>query len=405
MKIMMNLGYGSVHAFYWMSYGAICSFASVFLLACGYSNTDIGVMVAVSNVAAVFLQPLMADIADRSRRFSLVSVSNIATVALMVLCLGTFVLQQKGTALTVIFVLLMGGNISLQPLFNSLCFKLQECGVPINFGVGRSIGSFAYSVLVMFLGTLAEEKGIFVLPLTAEITMALTLASLGLVTWQFRKAKAARNDSRETGGAEILPGNEADEAEEEINLIQFVKRNKLFMVLMIGVLGLYFSNGVLNTFMLQVLQPLGGDSEDMGQIFSVMAFLEIPTMLFFEQINRKFSCQTLMKVAGIGYVIKTVLIWRANSVHMVLMAQFLQPVAFALLLPAMVKLIGVSMSKGEAVKGQALFTTITTVAYIVCSLVGGIILDLWGAGMLMTIATVFTVLGAVVILLVVNKIK
>ncbi len=405
MKIMMNLGYGSVHAFYWMSYGAICSFASVFLLACGYSNTDIGVMVAVSNVAAVFLQPLMADIADRSRRFSLVSVSNIATVALMVLCLGTFVLQQKGTALTVIFVLLMGGNISLQPLFNSLCFKLQECGVPINFGVGRSIGSFAYSVLVMFLGTLAEEKGIFVLSLTAEITMVLTLASLGLVTWQFRKAKAARNDSRETAGAEILPGNEAGEAEEEINLIQFVKRNKLFMVLMIGVLGLYFSNGVLNTFMLQVLQPLGGDSEDMGQIFSVMAFLEIPTMLFFEQINRKFSCQTLMKVAGIGYVIKTVLIWRANSVHMVLIAQFLQPVAFALLLPAMVKLIGVSMSKGEAVKGQALFTTITTVAYIVCSLVGGIILDLWGAGMLMTIASAFTVCGAAVILLAVDKIK
>ena len=135
MKLAMNLGYGSVHGFYWMSYGAICSFASVFLLARGYSNTDIGIMTAVSNVAAVFLQPLMADIADRSKRFSLVSVSSIATVALMVLCVGTFVLQQKSAALTVIFVLLMGGNISLQPLFNSLCYKLQECGISINFGV------------------------------------------------------------------------------------------------------------------------------------------------------------------------------------------------------------------------------------------------------------------------------
>ena len=403
MKLAMNLGYGSVHGFYWMSYGAICSFASVFLLARGYSNTDIGIMTAVSNVAAVFLQPLMADIADRSKRFSLVSVSSIATVALMVLCVGTFVLQQKSAALTVIFVLLMGGNISLQPLFNSLCYKLQECGISINFGVGRSIGSLAYSILVMFLGTLAEEKGLFVLPLTAEITMALTLASLALVTWQFRKAKAMQTGDSESGAAEILQADA--EGEEDINLVQFVKRNKIFMVLMLGVLGIYFSNGVLNTFMLQVIQPLGGDSEDMGRIFSVMAFLEIPTMLFFEQINRKFSCQTLMKVAGIGYVAKTALIWRASSVHMVLAAQFIQPFAFALLLPAIVKLIGISMSKGEAVKGQALFTTVTTIAYIVCSLVGGVILDLWGAGILMTIATVFTAVGAVVILMTVDRIK
>ena len=403
MKLAMNLGYGSVHGFYWMSYGAICSFASVFLLARGYSNTDIGIMTAVSNVAAVFLQPLMADIADRSKRFSLVSVSSIATVALMVLCVGTFVLQQKSAALTVIFVLLMGGNISLQPLFNSLCYKLQECGISINFGVGRSIGSLAYSILVMFLGTLAEEKGLFVLPLTAEITMALTLASLALVIWQFRKVKAMQTGDSESGAAEILQADA--EGEEDINLVQFVKRNKIFMVLMLGVLGIYFSNGVLNTFMLQVIQPLGGDSEDMGRIFSVMAFLEIPTMLFFEQINRKFSCQTLMKVAGIGYVAKTALIWRASSVHMVLAAQFIQPFAFALLLPAIVKLIGISLSRGEAVKGQALFTTVTTIAYIVCSLVGGVILDLWGAGILMTIATVFTAVGAVVILMTVDRIK
>ena len=398
MKLAMNLGYGSVHGFYWMSYGAICSFASVFLLACGYTNTDIGIMVAVSNVAAVFLQPLMADIADRSKRFNLVSVSVIATLILMVLALGTLVLQQKSTALTVIYILLLGGNISLQPLFNSLCFKLQECGIVINFGVGRSLGSLAYSILVMFLGTLAEEKGIFVLPVTAEITMVLTLASLALVTWQFRKASASRTSEEKSKV-------QAEEVTEEINLVQFVQRNKVFMALMVGVLGLYFCNGILNTFMLQVIQPLGGTGEDMGKIFSVMAFLEIPTMMFFEQINRKFSCQTLMKVAGIGYIIKTVLIWQADSVNMVLAAQFLQPVAFALLLPAMVKLIGISMSKGEAVKGQALFTTVTTVSYIICSLVGGVILDLWGAGILMTIAAVFTILGAAVILLVVDKIK
>ena len=72
MRKILNIEYGAVHATYWMTYAIIGSFASAFLLGRGYSNSEIGVILAVGSVAAVFLQPVLADIADRSKKISLI---------------------------------------------------------------------------------------------------------------------------------------------------------------------------------------------------------------------------------------------------------------------------------------------------------------------------------------------
>ena len=77
MNKLLNFEYATIQGFYWMVYATVASFASVYLLAEGYSNSEIGIIMAVANVLAVVLQPLAADLADRSRRFSLVSITQI----------------------------------------------------------------------------------------------------------------------------------------------------------------------------------------------------------------------------------------------------------------------------------------------------------------------------------------
>ena len=90
---------------------------------------------------------------------------------------------------------------------------------------------------------------------------------------------------------------------------------------------------------------------------------------------------------------------------MIFAAHLLQLVSFALFLPAMVHFIDEIMSKGEAVKGQALYTMMITVTTIFSSLVGGAILDFSGAKMLTLVATVATAIGAVIIIATVDKVK
>ena len=404
---LLNIKYGCIHGTYWMYYGVAGSFASAFLLARGYSNAEIGIILAVGNILAVFLQPLIADLADRSKKLSLIGVTQLSAVLLMVLTGLLFVMKQKSAALWVVYMFIMAWMTTLQPLFNSLAFKLEETGVHINFGACRSVGSLAYAVLCAFLGTLVEAKGVGVLPLSGEIVLLMLLASLWVTKTQFDRMvgeKTGKQAVSVLGECGHVPAADAEEAE-EINLALFVKRNKLFVVLNLAVIGVFFSNSILNNFMLQVVEGVGGTSEDMGRIFSVMAFLEIPALFFFDKIKERFSCQLILKFATICFTLKVLLIYLAESVTMIYVAHLLQTLSFGLFLPAMVSFIGEVMAKGEAVKGQALYTVMTTASSMLASVLGGIMLDVSGPGFMLLVSTIVTGLGALVLVLIVDRIK
>lgn len=396
---LLNFNYACIHGTYWMFYGVVSSFASVFLLSTGYSNSEIGVILAVANVLAVILQPLIGDFADRSKKLSLTGITEIMTVVLIIMTVGLFVLKEKSIGLSFIFIMLIAWHTVLQPLFNSMTFKLEESGVHINFGIARSMGSLAYSVLVAILGTLVENHGVGVMPLTGEVVLVMMLVSIIATKKQFDKARKL-NQNHESVHIEKVYDESSD-----INLIQFIKKNKMFAVLNIGIIGLYFSNSVLNNYMMQIVDAVGGNSEDMGRILSLMAFLEIPTMVCFDLLRKKFSCQLMLKVAAVGFTVKIVMCYLAESVAMIFAAQCFQLISFALFLPAMVHFIDEVISKGEAVKGQALFTTMVTVTTVFSSLAGGMILDFADAKMLTGIASIATAAGALIFIIFTDKVK
>lgn len=401
MKFRLNFSYGCVHGTYWMIYGIVSSFASVFLLGRGYLNTEIGVILAVANVVAVVIQPLAADLADRSKRVSTIGISQIMTIMMMVMTVGLFALRGKSTALSVIFILLIAWHTAVQPLINSLSFKLSDSGVHINFGMARSVGSLSYSVLCAVLGVLVERLGIEVLPISAEIVMAMMAVSLLLTKRQYDKTKVQYKEN-ETGSAETAVSKETAS---EINLLEFIRRNKIFFIANIGVIGLYFSNSVMNNYLMQIVTEVGGNSADMGRILSLMAFLEIPTLVFFDKLRKKFTCQFMLKIAAIGFTIKILMCHIAATVVMILAAQVFQLIAFGLFLPAMVHFIDEIMSEGEAVKGQSVFTMMVTITTMLSSLIGGAILDISGAKMLTLVSLVATAAGAVIIIATVDRIK
>lgn len=404
MERNLNISYAGIQATYWMVYAVVGSFASVFLLARGYSNSEIGVILAVANVVAVVLQPMVADFADRSKKVSLVGLIELMTIIMLVFMAGLFVFQQKSLALSVIFLMLLAWHTSLQPLINSLNFKLEESGLKINFGVARSMGSLAYSILCAFMGTLVEKYSVSIMPVSGVAVILMLMVSVFATKKMFDKAIAAKIARGEVATVATEATKTEDEVE-EINLIDFLKRNKVFLILNIGVLGIFFSNNVLNNYMIQIVTNVGGDSEDMGRILSIMAFLEIPLMVCAGALRKKFSCELMLKIAAIGFTVKIALHYIATSVAMVYFAQIFQLISFGLFLPVMVMFINEVMSKGEAVKGQAFFTMMSTVASIVGSLIGGVILDLSGAKMLTLIATIITAAGTLILIMSVDKVK
>jgi len=387
-----------------MIYAITGSFASVFMLAKGYTNTHIGMTLAMANLLGLLLQPVIADRMDRTKGIKMLDATAQMAVIIMLAGAGYFVFGDGSFMLASVSVIVLAIHTVLQPLTNSLAFRLSECGVKVNYGIGRAGGSLGFSAILAVLGTLVEKKGIMIIPICAEAAAALFILLLLITRATFLRINSdpyPRCPGTEDAGSKAINDSDA----ERIDLRAFARRNKYFFIMNLGVVGLFFSNSVLSNYMAQIATNVGGTTEHVGRILSLMAFAEIPVMVFFEKIRKHFSSRTLIKIASVGFTAKIAVTWMARSVGMLLASQAFQLVAFALMMPAMVYFTNEIMSPGEAVKGQALFPMMCTFGTIIASLLGGWILDVYGVRMLTGISTLLTFIGAVVIILSVDKVK
>jgi len=386
-----------------MIYGITGSFASVFMLAKGYDNMHIGITLAAANLLALGLQPFVADHMDKAKGIKIIDASAWMTLLMMLTGAGYFVFTGGSFMLAAVIVAILAIHALLQPLLNSLAFRLSESGTNVNFGIGRAGGSLGFSVIVGVLGTLVEKKGVMSVPVCAEVACTLLIALLLLTKYSFTKMKRA-NDIEIAEHAGGKPA-EAEEEDERIDLRAFIRRNKYFFIMNLGISGLLFSNAILSNYMPQIAGGVGGTTEQTGRILSLMALLEMPTMIFIGTIKKHFRSTTLIKIASVGFTGKIVVCWLAGSVGVLFAAQAFQLVAFALLMPAMVYYVNGIMSPGEAVKGQSLFTMMFTFATIIASFAGGWILDASGPKVLTFAAALVTAAGAAVVFMSINKVE
>ena len=402
-SLKLNIEYASTLGAYWMIYGITGSFASVFMLAKGYDNMHIGMTLAAANLLALGLQPFVADHMDRAKGIKIIDASAWMTLLMMLTCAGYFVFTGRSFMLAAAIAAVLAIHALLQPLLNSLAFRLGESGTNVNYGIGRAGGSLGFSAIVAVLGTLVEKKGEMSVPVCTEAACLLLIALLFITKFSFSKMKRANDiEIAEHAGGRLA---ETDEDDERIDLKAFIRRNKYFFIMNLGISGLLFSNAILSNYMPQIAGGVGGTTEQTGRILSLMALLEMPTMIFIGQIKKRFQSRTLIKIASIGFTGKIVVCWLAGSVGVLFAAQAFQLVAFALLMPAMVYYINEIMSPGEAVKGQSLFTMMFTFATIIASFAGGWILDASGAKMLTFVAALITAAGAAVVFLSINKVE
>ncbi|QOX64475.1 MFS transporter [Anoxybacterium hadale] len=396
MTTLLNLFYGAIQGSYWMYYGAVLSFASVFLLGKGYTNSEIGVILAAANILAVLIQPLLADAADRSKRISLIHIVGSSSIGLAAATLSLYLFPVKAIALSVLFVIIAALHTSLQPLVNSMAFYLGRSGYRINFGIARSGGSIAYAVLCAILGTLVTIYGINAIPVTGVLMLAFLLIFLSVTSGLLKKALPSQ---------EVLKDKTSEEKGEAINLLVFVKRNMPFIMFSIGIMFVFFQNSVLNTYLLQIITEVGGTSSQLGRLFSFMALLEIPGLFFFSKIRSRFSCQFLLKLSSVAFVLKIFLVFLADTVSFIYLAYLFQLISFPIFLSAAIHLVDEVMEKGEAVKGQSFVTGMITMSTVFASLLGGVILDISGASLLLIISTATCVFGTMIVFFSVDRIR
>ena len=397
MKNRLNLSYTFVQAAYCMLFAVVLSLSSVYLLPKGYTNTEIGTILALVNIISVLLLPFFGDAADRSEKLSLAQITGIFSLVLLLLMAMLFLFESRSAMLTIVFIVLGGLMVSLSPIINSIAFQYSSFNNPINYGVARSGGSIAYSGITMILGYLVFTFGTNTIPSVGIVVLIMLILSLLATDRLYQKGIALSKD--EHGSAKVL------KVDEPISLITFAKRNKMLFIFSLGTLLVFFQNAIINNYLFQIIAPIGGTSSDMGKILSFMAILELPGLFFFNKINRKISCQTMLKISSVAFILKVFFTYTAKSVGFIYLAFMFQLISFPFYLASSVHLVNELMDRREAVKGQSLITGMMILSAVFASLWGGMVLDSSGPSQLLLLSTVLCILGSGVVIMTVGKIK
>ena len=64
-KSSLTPRYACIQGFFWMSFAAVMGFTSIYLLDAGFTNTQIGLLIAAAGTISAFLQPVLAGYADK----------------------------------------------------------------------------------------------------------------------------------------------------------------------------------------------------------------------------------------------------------------------------------------------------------------------------------------------------
>ena len=388
-KRFWTLRYTLINVTYFAAFCTIHACAAVYLLAHGFSNTEVGVLLAVANVTSAISQPYVAGIIDKpgwlsNRRFILISVFTILAGSLVLMAAA-----EIKAVVFVIYVLIYMIQFAYQPVMTALCFEYQKAGCSINYGLARGLGSAAFAVTSMFVGKAIEDYGENLLPVINIAVMALS----ALIVFTFRKPES--EDGRDTD-VKASPEGGQDPKTAHNNIVDFAKTYPAFSVFLIGTVCFYFAHNMINDFMIQIIRNLGGGEAELGYANFLQAILELPVMAFFGLVLKKITSDKMLLFSGVAFFVKILILIFAVDMAGMYISQSFQLFAYAVFIPAAAYYVSKTMEELDQVKGQAYVTSAITVGGVFSNLISGVILDHFGIKPMLITGTVVCAMGVII---------
>lgn len=385
MEKKLNIKYAFTQGLYWMIYCVFLGYASVYLLDKTYTNTQIGFIMATGFLCSILLQQIVAAYTDRSNKVTVLTVTLFCIAFLLLFSIVLLAVSRKSPLLTFAFICISIVIMLLQPLINSINFYLVHRGITMNFGVARSFGSLFYAIISALLGIALVTKSTDFIPKTGMILLALFFVLLLSLFFDDKKLVSLSKEK------------EADTSlQEHFSIKDFCYQYRFFFLFLLGGLGMFFGHTTINNYCYQICLHVGGNSADLGNIQAFSAILELPAMIFFSQLNKRFGCRKLLQIAAFFFSVKILITLFAGSVLFLYISMIFQMFAFAVYIPGSVHFVDEIMSSKDAVKGQAFVTGMITLANLLASILGGFLIDNFGISVMLTVGTIATLFGTIV---------
>ena len=425
-----TIRYSLLNIAYFAAFCTIHACAAVFLLAHGFTNTQIGILLAVANISSAVLQPYIAGVIDKpgpltNRRFIMIAVGIILAGSVILL----FVNNNK-VIIFVIYALIYMIQFAYQPVMTALFFEYQKAGCNIYYGLARGLGSAGFAVTSVFIGGAIERNGVTLLLYVNIAVMAVSMILIATFIKPKGEATEVSCGSEATGAAIAAETNAADRTNTESidegtgadngvgseavdgaadtgagsdaaqtahnNIVDFTHTYPAFMLFMLATICFFFAHNMINDFMIQIIQSLGGTETHLGYSNFLQAILELPVMALIPFVLKKVSSNKLLIVSGVAFFIKILILLFAANLAMMFVSQSFQLFAYAVFIPAAAYYVSENMSELDQVKGQAYVTSAITLGGVFSNLISGVILDNLGIKIMLLTGTIVCFVGVII---------
>lgn len=376
MKQNLTARYAGLMALYWAAFCAVMSFFTTLLLWLGFSNTAAGAVVALGNLGGVALQPFAAAWAAK-RAHGVHRMAQAMTAALFagsVLLLAAYRVPLAAAALMIALCAVL---YSLQGILNALGMESANAGARLDFGLARGFGSAGYAAASFALGQWTAKAGPAVLP-WAYAALFLTSGLLLAAFPRLAAAERAPASPRQAGA--------------------FLRRYPRYTVVLAACVLLFLCYNLIMTYLIQIVRSLGGDTDAMGVVMGLGALVELPAMALVQRLLKRFSAGGLMCFAGVFLTVKALLIALAPSVAFLYLAQAVQPLSYAIIIPASVYYTNDVLAPEDRVLGQTLMVMASALSSVFAGLLGGPLLDAFGVRTTALAAVGISAAGAALLL-------
>lgn len=397
-----QLKYSIMNALYWIAVCAVAGFISAFMVPKGYSNSTIGLIVAASNIFNMLIQPVVAAAIDKYKRITLHLVIVLFTLLSAFFCIIMMILPKADVLMAVVITLAVALINIQQPFINAVSVELEDAGYRMNFGLCRAFGSFGYAIVSTVMGFLIVRFSEMVIPVTGILCCILFIVStlpLRIQHDEPEENSVSSGASVDQASAGIQDSDPAPQAQttEAHSLIAFLFSNRRFLLFLLSVTCLFTSHCFTTGYLYQIACDVGGDSSSMGIAGSIAAMLELPGMMLFSWLLTKASCRKLLRISGIGFFLRFLCFFLADSVPALYLAQLPQAVSYAIFIPASVHYVSRLFSKADMAKAQSLVTTACTIGGIIASVAGGRLIDMAGVHFSELCITILGACGALLL--------
>lgn len=378
----LNIEYFSLQSLFWMTYCMVVGFSVTYLLSCGYSNSEAGYILASANICALILQPFLADLADHSKKIDAMTILLVSIAIIFVCSIGLFFISIRSAVLTLIYVVMITLANAVIAFLTSVQFLMDTSKSKINFGLCRAGGSLCFAILSALMGIMIERIGMKSIP-TALFIITLLIIALCMYITRHRI-----NDKQTTGSAL--------EKRQSSSLFVFFRENPKFMILSVAMLFIYYAHAFITNFTISIVRNVGDNHREMGYLIAFMALMELPGMIGFKKISRRFKVSSLLLFSMIMFSVKAIIVWLSPSLITLTFGFALQVVSFALYIPASVQYANIIIDEKDTVKAQMMFNFMQAGGAVFSSIIGGWLIDFSGISHALLVGAILSCIGTMI---------